>query len=258
MANVRLLRQRISDHNAAIARANARYESDYNTYAGKVDAWNKIAKETPYLLEATKVSRGILNNPDTYRLTVSSKKISDLPMITGKKISDLPVIIGQPQTVDPDASPVIPVTGSGQYELPDYYAIDNAPKPGQYLSWEKQVTPATYDARGYELTPEQVTWKPVFTEHPEGAGELPVAPGINAPREPSATPQELQALLSNSTDAAGVEMARAKGYSGVSELAAENEDRSRITAFSSAFDNPDNPQALKDRGILAKTLAGKL
>lgn len=247
MANVRLLRQRISDHNAAIARANAQYESDYNTYAGKVDAWNKIAKETPYLLEATKVSRGILNNPDTYRLTVSSKKSSDLP-----------VIIGQPPTVDPDGSPVIPVTGSGQYRLPDYYAIDNAPKPGQYLSWEKQVTPATYDARGNELTPEQVTWKPVFNDYPEKAGEIPVAPGINAPHEPSATPQELQALISNPTDAAGVEMARAKGYSGVSELAAENEDRSRITAFSSAFDNPDNPQALKDRGILAKTLAGKL
>lgn len=252
MANVRLLRQRFSDYNAAIQRANAQYQGDYATYEGKVEEWNAIARKTPYLLASTRVAGGgILGQPNRYVLTVSAPRASEQGKI------GIPTLPGMDVT-DPSIEPIIPVTGSGQYQLPDQYVVDKPPVAGEYLSWEKQVVPATYDRFGTVITPEQITWKPIFDKHPAGAGEVPEAPEIAAPREPSVTPQEMKMLSAPPTNAAGVEMARAKGYTGVSELVAENEDRSRITAFQSAFDNPDNPQALKDRGILAKTLAGKL
>jgi len=213
MANVRLLRQRLSDYNAAIDKVNRTYQRDYDQYAEKVETWNAIAKATPYVTEVQGVGY-----------------------------------------VDGDTSTGnVAVLSDGRH----VNVGNQSPQPGQYYNVvseeEMVVNPATGRAE-----PQQVN-RVSFTAHPVAAGPLPEEATMRkAPIEPKFTQNDLSALRNPPTDAAGVEMARAKGWTGQSELVAENEDRARISAFQSAFDNPDNPQALKDRGILAKTMAGKL
>lgn len=190
MANVRLLRQRLTDYNTAIDRINSRYQRNYDAYAADVEAWNAIAKATPYVVDVGGGGK-----------TLARATLSNGERVPLKRLADMA-----------------------------------AAKPGFYYNGGLS-----------------------FSEYPTAAGPLPVEPTMGkAPRQPNLTENDIRAIQNPPTNAAGVEMARAKGWTGESELVAENEDRARISAFESAFDNPDNPQALKDRGILAKTLAGRL
>ena len=215
MANVRLLRQRLTDYNTAIDRINSRYRRDYNAYAGKVEAWNAIAKATPYVTAVESLGGSYLMPSGQREAVLSNNERVRVP---------------QGQSANPG----------------DYY--NNAGFR------EEQV----YNDLTNRYETVQVP-NISFSKYPAAAGEIPIEPVMGkTPRQPNLTENDIRAIQDPPTNAAGVEMARAKGWTGVSELVAENEDRARITAFESAFDNPDNPQALKDRGILAKTLAGKL
>jgi hypothetical protein len=223
MANVRLLRQRLSDYDAAIQRINRNYEGDYEEYGAKVNAWNAIASKTPYV---------------TQILDTSPTQIGDGDPLGG---AGKLVRLSDGQRVVLDAGPVEGLVEGAYYNGPS----------------SSQVPTGEVDAYGQPIMKSVTTHG--FSKLPAAAGPLPEDPVMpDAPREPNLTQRDVRTLMAPPTNAAGVEMARAKGYTGNSELVAENEDRSRITAFQSAFDNPDNPQALKDRGILAKTLAGKL
>lgn len=83
----------------------------------------------------------------------------------------------------------------------------------------------------------------------------PVAPvqGV-APPPPSFTNNDIRAMANPGTDPAGVVRDNNKGYSGNSEIAAMNDTPMR----NSAFADPADPQGLKERGILARTLGGQL
>ena len=83
----------------------------------------------------------------------------------------------------------------------------------------------------------------------------PVAPtqGV-APPPPSFTNNDIRAMANPGTDPAGVVRDNNKGYSGNSEIAAMNDAPMR----NSAFADPTDPQGLKERGILARTLGGQL
>lgn len=100
----------------------------------------------------------------------------------------------------------------------------------------------------------QTVRHPIYADSPTTLA-TPVAPvqGV-APPPPSFTNNDIRAMANPGTDPAGVVRDNNKGYSGNSEIAAMNDTPMR----NSAFADPEDPQGLKERGILARTLGGQL
>lgn len=95
-----------------------------------------------------------------------------------------------------------------------------------------------------------------FVKDPTAAlGGAPADPVQGAaPRSPNLTNADYAALSEPATDQAGVAKANALGYTGKSELAGDQGGPMR----NSAFAKQDDPQGLKDRGILARVIGGQL
>lgn len=100
----------------------------------------------------------------------------------------------------------------------------------------------------------QTVRHPIYADSPTTL-PTPVAPEqAVAPKTPSYTQRDLEAMKNPGTDAAGVARANALGYTGNSDVAGLNEPAMR----NSAFTKPDDPYGLKDRGILARVMGGQL
>lgn len=100
----------------------------------------------------------------------------------------------------------------------------------------------------------QAVRHPIYADSPTTLAN-PVAPAQpEAPPGPSLTNNDYKALANPGTDPAGVVRDNNMGYTGNSEIAALNDTPMRNSAFS----DPEDPQGLKESGILARTLGGQL
>lgn len=130
---------------------------------------------------------------------------------------------------------------------------NNLPESGDYLVGTREVV-APPNTRSAGTT----TTYGIFAKTPTNAGPQPEAPTEPNLRAPNITEAEYAKLKSPPSDQAGVAMANAKGYTGVSDLAAENVPAARMSPFTSAFTDPADPGNIRQRGVLARTLAGQL
>lgn len=91
----------------------------------------------------------------------------------------------------------------------------------------------------------------------EKPGAAPVAPADpTAPayiKPPNLTASNMRELSNPGMDQAQLAMARARGFEGKSSLAGDE-----MTAPNSAFADPDDPNNLAERGILARVMGGQL
>lgn len=96
--------------------------------------------------------------------------------------------------------------------------------------------------------------KPIYADTPTNL-PTPVAPAQSvAPPAPNYTNNDRAAMANPGTDPAGVVRANNLGYTGNSEVSAANSGAMR----NSAFNAPDDPNNLKERGVLARVLGGQL
>lgn len=95
---------------------------------------------------------------------------------------------------------------------------------------------------------EQYSWEPGQT-----LKSIPTAPEMTSIKEPNLTQSNMKELQSPSSDQAGLALQQAYGIEGKSQLAGDVAN-SRVSAFA----DPEDPNNLAERGILARTLAGQL
>lgn len=82
---------------------------------------------------------------------------------------------------------------------------------------------------------------------------MPDRPELVEPKQPNLTVSNINELKSPSSDQAGLALQAAVGLQGKSQLAGDV-DNSKVSAFA----DPEDPNNLAERGILARTLAGQL
>lgn len=82
---------------------------------------------------------------------------------------------------------------------------------------------------------------------------MPDRPELVEPKQPNLTVSNINELKSPSSDQAGLALQAAVGLQGKSQLAGDVAN-SKVSAFA----DPEDPNNLAERGILARTLAGQL
>lgn len=82
---------------------------------------------------------------------------------------------------------------------------------------------------------------------------MPDRPELVEPKQPNLTVSNINELKSPSSDQAGLALQAAVGLQGKSQLAGDVAN-SKVSAFA----DPEDPDNLAERGILARTLAGQL
>jgi len=226
MARVKLLRQSLEDYNKKIMAGDAEYQSAYGVYSGKTDAYNA-------------------------QINAFNQELKGLD--AGEIIQDAD---GGLQQLDLKR-------GLIRYKGPTTDAFSQGPRPGPVYQdkgggwfYDRPVfiNDATYDDAGNQISPAQYgtrkTSIPVEATHP---GTAPAAPTQGAvPRIPNLTQGDIRELQNPSVDQAAMQMLANKGIIGKSELAGM--DQSKISPFA----DPEDPNNLKEAGILARTLGGQL
>ena len=226
MARVKLLRQSLEDYNKKIMAGDAEYQSAYGVYSGKTDAYNA-------------------------QINAFNQELKGLD--AGEIIQDAD---GGLQQLDPKR-------GLIRYTGPTVDAFSQGPQPGPayqdkgggwFYDTPVLINDATYDDAGNQISPAQYgtrkTSIPVEVAHP---GTAPAAPTQGAvPRIPNLTQGDIRELQNPGLDQAGMQMMANKGIIGKTELAGL--DQSKISAFA----DPEDPNNLKEAGILARTLGGQL
>ena len=219
MSNVRLLRQSLEDYNNRIAKLDAQYSADYDAYAEKVNKFNNL----PYVTE----SKRVIINPYEGGLSRAVKLSNGQSMFMPKGYENQRPGLGD-----------------------RYLGSDTVTLPGSTLKGDPE------SAIPDQVIPERTVPLPHFgTDPSQYYGEPVNAPAQSTvPHSPSLTNNDYKAMANPGTDPAGVARDNALGYTGNSEIAALNDTPMRNSAFS----DPEDPQGLKERGILARTLGGQL
>lgn len=217
MANVRLLRQALTDYDKKVNQANAGYSAEYDAYAAKVNEFNNL----PYVMEGKALLGG------DWKVKLSN---------------------GQSVIVPAEYKDQRPEAGTR------YMRTETVTIPGSTIKGDPE------NGVPEKVIPEKTLQLPRFGTDPSQYYGAPVnAPTQSTPpRLPSLTERDYAEIANPSTDQAGVAIANAKGYTGNSPLVAENQSAARMSPFQSAFNDPQDPQNLKSRGILARTLGGQL
>ena len=231
MANVRLLRQSIEDYQKKYNATNKNYKGAYDKY---VADFNAVKAET-----------------EAYNAAVSAAASGGdqvwLPYKGGYNLFG---------GIDGTLHPVYTGVDGGMVlnpvsTLPDKNAAGS--NTVMVRNGDSIVVYSRLDA--------SQDWHPISAPGSESFKLLsdppaaPVAPAepekIEAPRLTTSNSQELQ---NPSENQAGLQLQAAKGILGKSNLAGDRPEAMR----NSVFADPEDPQGLKDRGVLARVLGGQL
>lgn len=140
----------------------------------------------------------------------------------------------------------------------DVAAHPNDPQRSAQVGRQQYIVgygPDTQEYVGDEFTGGVQTIRhPIYADSPTTLA-TPVAPAESvAPKAPNLTNNDIKAMGNPGTDPAGVVRANNVGYTGNSEISALNSGAMR----NSAFNSPEDPNNLKERGILARVMGGQL
>lgn len=246
MANARLLRQYIGDYNKKLAAEQGAYEdryagykTQYDTYTQQAQAYNQQIDQ--FNAAGAAMTPGDIWQDETGKLMQYDKKGN--PVAYGGPGGSFTDEFGTTITA---GTPYRAANGAWYYDVMQTTA----------------GTDASYDEYGQPIPAKPGTTKvdtryiPVKAFHP---GAAPTAPAEPAPpgevREPNLTQNDVKEMQNPGQNQAELAMSAARGYIGKSQLAAEN-DPSKNSAFANlAGDDPNN---LKEKGVLARVVAGQL
>lgn len=162
-----------------------------------------------------------IRNPDgTVQIVGGATKTGDLQLLNTKVASSPPKRKGDFGGLS-TGTKMYALDGSGNVRQ---YWMDIAPGGGTKIYSSKATTPF-----------------------------MPDRPELVEPKQPNLTVSNINELKSPSSDQAGLALQAAVGLQGKSQLAGDVEN-SKVSAFA----DPEDPNNLAERGILARTLAGQL
>lgn len=286
MASARLLRQYLTDYNREVKGANKDYKESYNHYKTAVEAYNAHAAPT-----ATGgggsffgYGRGILNDGKVYSERASDGSWSGMfwSQPARELTWDEAVAIGEQQRAAVGDDPYgFLVAGSlpgkrpeaGSFKAYDYETWNpiskDDPRYAQQLAeaqanWDKDK--GIHEAGGlmfYENAANyRINSKGGIDTYGLPAGTYASAyraptniPTQEVPKAPTFTVNDLEEMAHPSNSAAEINRAQAFGYSGKSALVAER-DPTKNSAFANL--GGDDQNQLKDRGVLARAIAGEI
>lgn len=233
MANVRLLRQLVNDYNDRINRANEDYAKEWGIYEKAVDAYNAQIKDaqsgTKYVGQ-TSEGWGLFGGVDAAGNLAYQKSLNILNEVpSGGYVSYTEQGAEYPTKLE--------------YVKSGDKVVEYAPTLGGQVENSGGVL---VDSGRYEFQPTGVTYSYLPTKTPVE----PTTPEV----KPLNLTEKEKGLLSNPTlGPSELNMAQAWGNVGKSTLAGDEAPAAR-----SAFADPEDPNNLKDRGILARVLGGQL
>ena len=233
MANVTLLRQSLEDYNKKFDAANTAYLAGYGAYQTQFDAYKTAT--------------------DNYNAQVEAFNAAGAT--AGSIFQNEQGTLSQ-YDIDGNVQAFKPSTG-GQYDMNTGGYVDgsgnNVTAGDAYKAadgtWVYDVTTTT--APGTST----VSTVPISVSayHPGTAPVAPTAPSDpELIRKPNLTVSDLKELQNPGLDQAGMQMAMNNGLLGKSELAGMEQSKN------SAFADPEDPNNLKDVGVLARVMGGQL
>ena len=275
MAKAKLLRQYLEDYNRKVLGANEEYQGRYDAYKSKVEAYNAAGADYEAFYNRVRNSQdtGVLEyEPGVWaqvgghegELAFSNRDKKGNPYDSGGLYSSVDELNAQATTnsgLMGENGPIFMGVQTAYVRNPD----------GTVSKYVPQQTPISYvDANGNPVDPNfmgengtsgltqvggnyqyvnQGNFRVLAPPSAEGIVEPEAAQEVRAP---NLTQSDIRELRNPSQDAAGVQAGINKGLIVKSELA--DNERSKVSAFA----DPEDPNNLKDAGILARVLGGQL
>jgi len=228
MANARLLRQSIEDYqkdvNGQVAQANDAYTADYAAYKAGMNAYNSQVSDYTSKVDAIKAGgTGWLPIGDgTYNLFKGVN--GNLIPAYSENVTPLSAL---PENYSPGPNTILVNEGGvGQ----NYWRSSTGQK------WNKTAA------------------APIISSVSATAPNAPIEAKVELPKEPNITVSDTRELMNPGQNQAQLSMNTAKGILGKSELAGDQQ----VAMRGSAFADPNDPQGLKERGVLARVMGGQL
>lgn len=237
MAKARLLRQYLTDYNREVKGANKDYKEQYATYKTAAEAYNqKIAK---FNSDAQGMTPGDIYQNEQGTLTQFDKKGNPVAY-GGPSLGGFADEYGNTLTY---GTPYKAANGLWYYDVMQ----TTAGTEGSYDEYGQPIP-----AKPGTTTKVDTAYIPVKAFHP---GTAPTAPAQEVPKAPTFTVNQLEEMANPSNSAAEINRAQAFGYTGKSALVAER-DPTKNSAFANL--GGDDPNNLKEKGVLARAVAGEI
>ena len=241
MSRAKLLRQYLTDHNRRLEKANDIYKEQYGAYKVKADEYNNFVNSVK-----AGYQQGIGEYADgAYTLLKGYTDSNGQPGFTAAYADKK----GNPQMAGPLVD-TLPNTGAG---LNGVY-LKNPDGTATFHTWQSgtDMLGGTVDENGNQLPS---GWQKTAYSARVMDGSSIKAPEQQKVRAPTFTQNQINEMQNPTDDAAGVVKAQALGYTGNSRLKGD-EPASRNSAFANL--SGDDPNNLREKGVLARTLAGEI
>lgn len=244
MVMARLLRQRLLDYVKDVNTASADYTQAATTYNSAIQA---AGSGTP----------SVIKDATGKEVVVGGKVDDQLRLISGsiRNLSDLPDVNNG---------------YGGMYAGVPMYARDAQGNVAKYMVQSVTSAPKTapqptgdpftdaLNRWGFEISSQQSgpTEPTTSFQWVKSGGNLAIIPDepvVAEVKDPNLTVSNIKELENPSADPAGLNLQQSYGLQGKSQLAGDVAN-SRFSAFA----DPEDPNNLAERGILARTLAGQL
>lgn len=230
MVMARLLRQRLNDYVNQVNRAEADYVQAATAYNSALQG--AMRGTTSVITDANGKQVVVGGKTPDGKLALKSSSIKDLKDLSETWNGMMTGRFKYARDADGNVA---------RYKLEPY--VETVPaKPGGTSVFDFMNKPK-------ETTVSGSRWVKVGENLPI----IPNQPVIQEVKEPSLTRSNIKELQSPSSDQAGTALQQAYGLQAKSALAGDV-DNSKVSAFA----DPEDPNNLAERGILARTLAGQL
>lgn len=249
MSRARLLRQYLTDYNRKVEKADDIYKEQYGAYKAKADEYNAFVNS----VKAGQQQAVGEYAPGTYTMLKGYTDSNGQPGITAVSADKR----GNPQM----SGALVDKLPAEQTGLNGVY-LKNGDGTATFYTWDTGFTTTATDNGGGDggtgfstVQAGSPGWVATSYRARVMDNSGIVAPEQVAPKEPTFTLNQIKEMENPTDDAAGIAKAQALGYSGNPRLIAD-QAASRNSAFANiAGDDPNN---LKEKGVLARAVAGEI
>jgi hypothetical protein len=242
MSRAKLLRQYLQDYNRKLNKADDIYREQYGAYKAQAEEYNAFVESVKagqqqgigeYAPGAYTVLKGYTDSSGQPGFTAAYADKKGNPQMAGPVVDKLPDAPGGLNGVylkNPDGTATFHTWGGGTDFLGNPLVDENGNPVAS--GWQRSSITARVMDPSYIQAPTQ-----------------------KAPRAPTFTQNQLQEMQNPTDDPAAIVKANALGYTGNPRLKAD-EPASRNSAFTNLIGN--DPNSLREKGVLARTLAGDI
>jgi hypothetical protein len=241
MSRAKLLRQYLHDYNRKVEKADDIYREQYGTYKAKAEEYNAFVNSVKagqqqavgeYAPGAYTLLKGYTDDQGQAGLTAAYADKKGNPQMAGALVDKLP---------EGNAAGLNGVYVKNPNGTATFHSWSGGGLFGNTVDEFGQEIPQGWQNTGYSA------------RIMDNSGIT--APEQHAPPAPRFTQNQIREMEHPTDDAAGIVKAQALGYSGNPQLKGL-EPASRNSAFSNI--GGDDPNNLKDKGVLARAIAGEI